>query len=54
MDKYLKVPCDITQKLRVKKDLSIDKLKNWEYKLEDIIENTCIDRVLGIYNNMDL
>ena len=35
--------------LNVKKDIDIDKLKNNQYKLEDIIENKSLDKIIGKY-----
>ena len=38
----------------VKKDIDIDKLRQGEYKLEDIVEDTNLNRKLGTYKNHEL
>jgi DNA topoisomerase I len=43
-----------TEFISVKKDLDLEKLKNGEYKLEDIIQNSQIDKILGRYENQEL
>jgi len=40
--------------ISVKKDIDLEKLKNGEYKLEDITQNNQIDKILGKYENTDL
>ena len=40
--------------ISVKKDIDLEKLKNGEYKLEDIIQSNQIDKILGKYENNDL
>ena len=38
----------------VKKDIDLDKLRDGHYKLEDIVENSNLNKKLGIYKNQDL
>ena len=38
----------------VRKDIDLDKLKSGLYKLEEIIENTTDQKILGIYKDYDL
>ena len=40
--------------ISVKKDIDLEKLKNGEYKLEDITQSNQIDKILGKYENNDL
>tara|TARA_A100001011_G_C14300907_1_gene840733 strand:+ start:46 stop:2370 length:2325 start_codon:yes stop_codon:yes gene_type:complete len=40
-----------TEFISVKKDINIDKLKNGNYKLEEIIEDNTVDKILGKYQN---
>ena len=40
--------------LSVRKDIDLDKLKNGDYKLEDIIEDNMLNRLLGKYENEDM
>jgi len=43
-----------TEFISVKKDIDLDKLKNGEYKLEDITQTNSMDKILGKYENNDL
>ena len=38
----------------VKKDIDLDKLRKGKYKLEDIVEDTNLNKKLGTYKNQDL
>ena len=40
--------------LSVRKDIDLDKLKNGDYKLEDIVEDNMLNRLLGKYENEDM
>ena len=40
--------------LSVKKDIDIDKLKNGEYKLEEILESSNLNKLLGRYENSEI
>ena len=43
-----------TEFISVKKDINIDKLKNGNYKLEEIIEDNTLDKILGKYQNNNI
>ncbi len=40
--------------LNCKKDVNIDKLRNGEYKLEDMLENKNLNTIIGKYDNQDV
>jgi DNA topoisomerase-1 len=43
-----------TEFISIKKDINIDKLKNGNYKLEEIIEDNTLDKILGKYQNNNI
>jgi DNA topoisomerase-1 len=45
---------DKTEFISIKKDIDLEKLKKGEYKIEEIIQNNQIDKILGKYENQEL